>query len=148
MHPSTVSSCSENTQSLVSEPLPCLTFCPSTVFASFIFTLLIMENNDSKALSVQSSGTTDAQLPSIQELDLSLSEHPLLLLQMVRHLAYLLHAPSDKPSCQCVISIDRNNINAVTLLIQVLSQYFIENAGYQVWVLNTLNNPASSTPDD
>ena len=96
-----------------------------------------MENNDSKALSVQSSDTTDAvthkpckQLPSIQELDLSLPEHSFLLLQTVKQLVYLLHAFSDKFSCQCVISIDRNNINAVTLLIQILSQYFIENAGY------------------
>ena len=119
-----------------------------TVFVSFIFTLFIMKNNDSKALSVQSSDTTDAQFPSIQKLDLSLSKHPLLLLKMVRHLAYLLCAPPDKPSCQCVINIDGNNINAVTLLIQVLSQYFVENAGYQVWILNTLNNLASFTPDD
>ena len=120
----------------------------STVFASFIFTLFIIKNNDSKTLSVQSSDTTDAQFSFFQKFNLSLSEHSLLLLKTVRYLAYLLHAPSDKPSCQHVISIDRNNINAVTLLIQILSQYFIKNADYQVWILNTLNNPASSTPDD
>lgn len=117
-----------------------------------------MENNDSIALSIQSGGTTDDmtlhkpcnQLPSIQELDLelSLTEHSLPLLQKVRHLAYLLCAPPDKPSCQHVISIDGNNTNAVTLLIQVLSQYFLNNAGYQVQVFNTLNNLASSAPDD
>ena len=126
------------------------------MFASFIFTLLIMKNNDSKALSVQSSGTTDAitfhkfckQFSSIQELDLSLPEHSLPLLQTVRQLTYLLHAPSDKPSCQYVISIDRNNINAVILLIQVLSQYFIKNVGYQVQILNTLNNSAFFTLND
>ena len=108
------------------------------MFASFIFTLFIMKNNDSKALSVQSSDTTDAmifhklckQFPSIQKLDLSLPEYSLSLLQTVRQFAYLLCASSNKFSCQCVISIDRNNINAVTLLIQVLSQYFVENTGY------------------
>ena len=99
-----------------------LKYCDSissrfTVFTSFIFTLLIMENNDSKALSVQLSDTTDAQFPFFQKLDLSLSEHSLLLLKMVRHLAYLLHAFLNKPSCWCVISIDENNINAVILLI-------------------------------
>ena len=57
--------------------------------------MLIMENDDLKALSVQLDCATDDTLltpyiqpPSIQELDLSLpdvqSEHPLSLLQQVK----------------------------------------------------------------
>ena len=118
------------------------------MFASFIFTLLIMKNNNSKALSVQSSGTTDTQFPSIQKFNLSLSEHPLSLLKMMRDLFYLFYAFLNKSSCQCIININRNNINAVILLIQILSQYFIKNTGYQVQILNTLNNSAFSTPDN
>ena len=100
------------------------------MFISFIFTLFIIENNDSKTLSVQLSDTTDEQFSFFQNFDLSLSEHPLSLLKMVRHLIYLLHTPLNKPSYQCIININENNINAVTLLIQILSQYFIENADY------------------
>ena len=89
-----------------------------------------MKNNNLKALSVQSSDTTDAQFSLIQKFDLFLSEHPLLLLKMIRHFIYLLHISSDKLDCQYIININKNNINAVILLIQVLSQYFIKNAGY------------------
>ena len=108
------------------------------MFASFIFTLLIMKNNNSTALSVQLSDTTDVmifhkpckQFSLIQKFDLFLPEHLFPLLQIVRQLIYLLYAFSNKLNYQHVISIDRNNINAVTLLIQVLSQYFIENTDY------------------
>ena len=50
--------------------------------------MLIMENDDLKALSVQLGCATDDTLHTPQELDLSLpdvqSEHPLSLLQQVK----------------------------------------------------------------